>query len=272
MALPRFLVADVPERGFVPLDEAESNHAARVLRVQPGEDAMAFDGKGWEGYGSIDSVHRKTVTLNIQQRRFAPRDHDDRMWMAIALPKGDRQRSVIERMVELGVDRLIPLHSHRSVARCDADAIERLERYGIEACKQCQRNRKMRIEPAMEWQAFLDWLPMQSSTDCWLLHPDPSASDARAFLTKSLAMPTPSMRWMFAIGPEGGFTDAEVADAKAAGCKVLSLGERILRVETAVASAAFLGQLALTGTPDMGVAAASSTSLQKESNTPGANV
>ncbi|MFN7731140.1 MAG: RsmE family RNA methyltransferase [Pirellula sp.] len=269
MALPRFLVDDVPERGFVSLDEAESNHAARVLRVQPGEDVIAFDGKGWEGYGSIDSVQRKTVTLNIQQRRFAPRDHDDRLWMAIALPKGDRQRSVIERMVELGVDRLIPLHSHRSVARCDADAIERLDRYGIEACKQCQRNRRMRIEPAMDWNAFMDWLPAQSSTECWLLHPDPTAIDAQAFLATSTALPTQSMRWLFTIGPEGGFTDAETSNARTAGCRVLSLGERILRVETAVASAAFLGHLALARMQSMAGAAASGMPLQEESASSG---
>ncbi len=250
------------------LDEAESNHAARVLRVRPGEDVIAFDGKGWEGYGSIDSVQRKTVTLNIQQRRFAPRDHDDRLWMAIALPKGDRQRSVIERMVELGVDRLIPLHSHRSVARCDPDAIERLERYGIEACKQCQRNRRMRIEPAMDWNAFVNWLQAQSSTECWLLHPALAASDAQGLLARSTALPTHTMRWLFAIGPEGGFTDAEASEAQSAGCRVLSLGERILRVETAVASAALLGHLALTGTQAIGVAADSPTLRPEEPSSP----
>lgn len=271
MALPRFLVDDVPERGFVSLDEAESNHAARVLRVQPGDDVIAFDGKGWEGYGSVDSVQRKTVTLDIQQRRFAPRDHDDRLWMAIALPKGDRQRSVIERMVELGVDRLIPLHSHRSVARCDADAIERLDRYGIEACKQCHRNRRMRVEPAMEWNAFADWLRAQSMTECWLLHPDPAASDAQTLLARSAAMPTHTMRWLFAIGPEGGFTDAEASEAQAAGCRVLSLGERILRVETAVASAALLGHLALAGVQALGGAAGLRPTVQDAPAPPGAN-
>jgi 16S rRNA (uracil1498-N3)-methyltransferase len=257
MALPRFLIDDVPERGFVSLDEAESNHAARVLRVQPGDDVIAFDGKGWEGYGSVDSVQRKTVTLNLQHRRFAPRDHEDCLWMAIALPKGDRQRGVIERMVELGVDRLIPLHTHRSVARCDADAIERLDRYAIEACKQCQRNRRMRIEPAVEWSAFGGWLHAQPMAERWLLHPAPTASDAQTFLAKSLALPTHTMRWLFAIGPEGGFTDAEVTEARAADCQVLSLGERILRVETAVASAALLGHLALARVQTSAGAAAS---------------
>jgi 16S rRNA (uracil1498-N3)-methyltransferase len=177
------------------------------------------------------------------------------------MPKGDRQRNVIEKLIELGVDRLTPIDTERSVSKFDSSAIERLKRYGIEACKQSQRNRLMQIEPCCDWQ---DWLGrVQSDTRCesWILHPAGTLDlaltqriDAEGHLydsAKFLAERTPDSadgqeyRIVFAIGPEGGFTRTEVHKAIEAGFQVLDLGERILRVETAVGVAAVLGSLRL---------------------------
>ncbi|MEI8210854.1 MAG: RsmE family RNA methyltransferase [Planctomycetota bacterium] len=249
MSLPRFYVSEIPEAGSIRLDEAESNHAARVLRAAIGEDVLVFDGRGNEGFGTIESITKKTVSIDVQGRRFAPRDHDDRLWFAIALPKGDRQRSVVERSVELGVDRLIPLHSSRSVAKCDEDAVARLDRYGIEACKQCHRNRKMQIDAAIEFETLMQRLQSQPQIQSWVLHPDPDGVAIDSFVSTVLARVRHQQqtitKLLFLVGPEGGFTSEEIQMARAAHCSLLNLGERILRVETAVSTAAVLGEIAI---------------------------
>lgn len=257
MALPRFLVDSIDEATPVVLPEAESHHASRVLRMDAGDPCVVFDGAGHEAQGVIASVEKRAVTVACCGKRFAPRDHDNSLQFAIAMPKGDRQRNVIEKLVELGVDRLILLETHRSVSKFDADAVEKLRRYGMEACKQCQRNRLMEIEPSVRWE---QWVASQSR-NAWILHPkglmpenakDGFLFDTHGFLETACQ---PSCREdasasvgpiVFAVGPEGGFTDQEIEVALEHSLRVLDLGERILRVETAVALAATLGSLVLT--------------------------
>ncbi len=255
MALPRFLVDTIDEATPVVLPEAESHHASRVLRMGVGDPCIVFDGVGHEAQGVVATVEKRAVTVACSIKQFAPRDHGDRLHFAIAMPKGDRQRNVIEKLVELGVDRLILLETHRSVSKFDADAVEKLRRYGMEACKQCQRNRLMEIEQCIRWE---QWVANQSK-NAWVLHPkgllpeDSNVgllSDCRGFLevARGNAGVNASVQGepiVFAVGPEGGFTDQEIEIALAHSLRVLDLGERILRVETAVALAATLGSLAL---------------------------
>lgn len=260
MSLARFFINHIPDRGSVHLDESESHHAARVLRVQIGDDCLVFDGKGYEGFGTIESIHKREVTIAISGKRFAPRDHNGKLWFAIAMPKGDRQRSVIEKLVELGVDRLLPIDSQRSVAKLDDDSIAKLHRYNLEACKQCQRNRLMQIDPPMPLKSLLTHIDSMSLTDRWILHPGVDGLTLSDFLASHLAhrgtteqratSPDPGAferpkGILFAIGPEGGFTTEEIEQSALHGFKRLHLGDRILRVETAVASAATLGSAVL---------------------------
>lgn len=249
MGLHRFYV-DRLATGEIELDEAESSHASRVLRLQSGDDILLFDGEGTEGFGTIRSIDRRSVVVNVTSTRFAPRDHDGRLTLAVAMPKGDRQRSVIEKMVELGVDHLIPIETERSVAKVDGDAAARLSRYGIEACKQSGRNRLLRIEPTVPWGEFI-LSPSWKSYVRWILHPCAGALRAENLLfgpsvfDKGLKTP-----FLFAIGPEGGFTDDEVQVAEESAFRTLDLGDRILRVETAVAFVSVLGHLMTVTHPD----------------------
>ncbi len=262
MALARFYVSDIPSQGVLWLDEAESRHAAKALRVQIGDDVLVFDGRGYEGFGTVSEIAKRSVAIEISGKRFLPRDHEGRLWVAIAMPKGDRQKSVIEKLVELGVDALVPIETERSVAKLDASGIARLERYGIEAAKQCQRNRVMQILPSVP---FKHWIADDTSvdnssgnTERWLVHPDPHAVTMLEFIRQTdhsqratgIApgiIDEETIRLQFAIGPEGGFTSQEVVSAVDAGFRVLGLGDRILRVETAVAAVGVLGSLRWTG-------------------------
>jgi 16S rRNA (uracil1498-N3)-methyltransferase len=257
MALPRFLVDRLDSHGSVQLGEAESHHGAKVLRLGVGDPCVVFDGDGHEALGTVESVDRKSMHVCYQARIFAPRDHAGRLHFAIAMPKGDRQRNVIEKLVELGVDRLTPLDTARSVSKFDQGALDRLERYSVEASKQSHRNRLMQIDACCSWTDWLESLSSQSSQSTWVLHPAKSQSmipvnreqDAGKQIASEKIFSSENFTkenlgagpLAFAIGPEGGFTGQEIAQAVERGVRVLDLGERILRVETAVSVAAVLG-------------------------------
>ena len=110
---------------------------------------MLFDGLGNEAQATIHSIDKRNVFATIDSHAFAPRDHSDRLHFAISIPKGDRQRNTIEKLVELGADSLCPLVTTRSVAIVNEANIDRLDRYVVEACKQCGRNRLMNIRPTL---------------------------------------------------------------------------------------------------------------------------
>jgi 16S rRNA (uracil1498-N3)-methyltransferase len=244
MSLPRFLIPDLAKSGIVAFPDAEAHHASRVLRCKAGESVVLFDGIGNEALAVLKEIDKRSVQADIVEWKFAPRDHLNRLHFAVALPKGDRQRSTIEKLVELGVDSLTPLETERSVAVVDDSNTDRLERYVVEACKQCGRNRLMRVEPSVSIKQLLCRLDAVSA---WILHPEsdsiPSYSIRQA---NHLALETPPASLYYLVGPEGGFTTAEVAMAHEGGVRVLSLGDRIQRVETAVSTAAVLGHCWLT--------------------------
>jgi 16S rRNA (uracil1498-N3)-methyltransferase len=253
MRAPRFLVPDVPDFGSVTLPEPESHHATKVLRLKLGESVELFDGVGNIGNGVIVELGRRDVTIQVSEKRFAPNDHFGKLTLAVALPKGDRQRGTIEKLTELGADRLIPLETAFSVAEVNDRNAGRLDRYAVEACKQSRRNRLVQIDESMNMKSFCREIRavLPSGIRTWVLHPpdnklslDSVPNLSAQFLTSPLA------GVIFAIGPEGGFSDSEIASMIEAGAGLLSLGDRILRVETAVAVACTLGTLWVGQSPE----------------------
>ncbi|MFY8202515.1 MAG: RsmE family RNA methyltransferase [Pirellula staleyi] len=239
MSTHRFLVCNLPNAGTVELPENEAHHASRVLRCSVQDAIVLFDGKGNEAQATIRSIDKRGVSASIDSTHFAPRDHNDRLHFAVALPKGDRQRSTIEKLVELGVDSLSPLETARSVAVVNESNSERLERYVVEACKQCRRNRLMSIHPTISVQRIVS---LSNDTNIWILHPE--SIDQKSYSISQAnehACELKVKRLLFLVGPEGGFTDEEVRLAISQGARLLSFGERIQRVETAVSTAAVLG-------------------------------
>ena len=145
--------------------------------------------------------------------------------VGVSLPKGDRQKWLVEKLTELGVTTLVPLVTERGVAQPTASALDRLRRSVIEAAKQCGRNRLMKIAEPQAWTEYLSQ--------------HPSGNQSRRLVAHFGGLPlssidfTQAIETHLAIGPEGGFTDDEIAAATAAGWQIVDLGPRILRVETA---------------------------------------
>jgi 16S rRNA (uracil1498-N3)-methyltransferase len=214
------------EGSHVALGGSEAHHLLHVLRVAPGMPIVLFDGSGAEFDAEVAACQRSSVELIILGRREVSRELPFTLALGIALPKGDRQRWIVEKAVELGVARLVPLITERS----EKQGGEKLQRYVIEASKQCGRNRLMEIAEPQRWA---DWVSQSSNATngdrrAWVAHPT-----GRPMTPIDLQRSLPTL---LAIGPEGGLTEREVADATAAGWEILGLGPRILRIETAAIS------------------------------------
>ena len=218
----------------------EAHHAAHVMRVKPGKRLILFDGNNHEAEAIVDSVTRKEVVCTIESFREVDREATRMMIVAVALPKGDRARSVIEKSVELGAWGLIPLVCRRSVALPGQGLINRLQRYVIDASKQCGRNRLMQLGAMQTWDELMradisSLFPAGAidPTDPWCrLIAHPGGSPFSHFRAD---------RAVFAVGPEGGFDDDEVQQAVEANWESVALGPRILRVETAVGAMLAIG-------------------------------
>lgn len=208
----------------------EGHHLATVMRGRIGDEVLLFDGRGRELVARITSVRKGTVELDVVAERELSRELPWPVTLAVALPKGERQKWLVEKATELGVHRLVPLRTERSVAQAGAEAVARLRRVVIEASKQCGRNQLMEVDEARPCIEFFQAAMGMGRRVLADPHGRPLA-EAAMFASEPVCC---------AIGPEGGFTEAERAAALASGWEAVGLGARILRVETAaIALAAY---------------------------------
>jgi 16S rRNA (uracil1498-N3)-methyltransferase len=223
--IERPILADMSDRfyvncpltpGPIEIEGPEARHLATVMRARPGDAVCLFNGDGAEYPAVVTDVSRKTVVLDVTDCRTINRELNFRLEVASAVPKGDRGDFLVEKLTELGVTRFVPLRTRRSVVH---PRVERLERTVIEASKQCGRNRLMQIAPPVDWDDHCrNQLPPALRL---IAHPGGSA------------WPKMGGDVRIAVGPEGGFTDEEMATAEVVGWQTIGLGPRILRVETA---------------------------------------
>ena len=225
----RFFTAGPLAPGEFVLTGPDAHHLASVRRFAPGDRVTLFNGDGREYPAEVLAADRKHVSLNVMAAVEVDRELGFELVVASAVPKGDRADYLVEKLTELGTTRFVPLLTARSVVV--PKSVDKFERAVIEASKQCGRNRLMRVGPPEKWDAFA------RRTD---LPP------AKLLLHTADAEPLPPLNRsggvVFAVGPEGGFSLDEVAAGLAAGWRALSLGPRILRVETAAAAAVVWAQ------------------------------
>jgi 16S rRNA (uracil1498-N3)-methyltransferase len=255
--------SDVPiSEGSALLAGSEAHHLIHVMRAKPGDRVVLFDGSGAEYAAQVQQIERSRVQLAVLSRREVDRELPLELTLGVALPKGDRQRWLVEKAVELGVGRIVPLTTLRSVTQPAKPTLKRLRRTVIEASKQCGRNRLMEIAEARAWA---DYVADAADAPCRLLaqpcgHPMGTGwvagvdrAPKRSFGRRCEALvaePPACHLWgrpaadhqppgdlpgrvFLAVGPDGGFTDEEVSLAVAAGWQTIDLGPRILRTETA---------------------------------------
>ena len=234
--------ADVGDR--VPLSEAEHHHLGAVLRLRDGDPVEISDGAGRLAAGELAGASVALTSAVVWHPAPAPL-----LRVAHALPKGRKLDEAVRACVELGMDALVPVTAERSVRRPEggrADkAVRRWASVARAACEQSRRVHRPTIEPVTGVE---DLRPR----GVWLLaHPE-----ARTSLPE--ALPTPmdgtngdaSDAVTVAVGPEGGWTDAEVSSLTARGARAVHLGPSVLRTEHAAAAAlAVMGALTGRWTP-----------------------
>lgn len=236
MADRYFVEHPIADASRIELDGDEGQHLAKVMRAQVDDIVTLFDGSGDEYEGRVAVVRKGSVTLDIVRRETVNRELDREIVIAVALPKGDRQKWLIEKLVELGVARVIPLTTTRGVAQPVEQALARLRRQVIEASKQCGRNRLLEIaEPKSLPELTAD----AAEAHRWFAHPGEGSVPISKVISQTAGRSLPHV---IAIGPEGGFTDEEVAWLLQNQWQGVSLGRSILRIETAaIAVAAAVG-------------------------------
>lgn len=241
MTEPLFYLNTLPETGAVlTLTGDEARHAAGARRLAVGDMLWLFDGRGTMARARMQTIGQRGHTLEavLEERHVEP-PPAPAIHLACAIPKGDRMTVLLDMATQLGMTRFTPLLCTRSVVKPGAGSADRWRRICLEACKQSRRPYLPEIrEPATLARIVAD------SGSLWLAHP--SGENA----AQALPRHTASLKSMTVlIGPEGGFTEEEVAQATAQGAKLVALGPGILRIETA--AVALLAMLRLyAGTPN----------------------
>lgn len=212
----------------VTVEGDEAHHLARVMRAKVGQRIKLFNGQGSEFVAEIREVARKSTLVRIVEQITTDRELDFQLTVGSALPKGDRQKFLLEKLVELGVTNFVPLQTERSVVKPSEAVCQRLRKAVIEASKQCGRNRLMEVSVGCRWQDYLK-MKFCEPTARLIAHPYvtatlPAVPDFEQQSRKSVAL---------AIGSEGGFSEHELQQAEEERWCPVSLGPRILRIETA---------------------------------------
>lgn len=244
MRIPRiFTDQDLAEGREVLLEAGAARHLMSVLRLKPGDALILFNGRGGEYSARLSTPKGKQVRIQLEHYLEGPPPSPLGITLAAALCKGERMDWVIQKAVELGVQRICPLFSQRSEVKLKAERAERKLRHwqaiAQSACEQSGQNLIPRIAAPRSLETVLAE-PELAASPCKLIL-DPRAEQSLASLIRNWPEKNPESVLLLS-GPEGGFCDAEIDLASAQGIAPISLGPRVLRTETAPLAACALLQ------------------------------
>ena len=235
MSSPRFFCPVPLSVGSrVMLPENAARHACRVLRLHVDDELVLFDGAGGEYACRISTVERERVTVVVLEWRDLECEAPLAITLVQALQAGEKMDTTVQKAVELGVARIVPVASRRSVVRLEGErAKRRVEHWRsvvASACEQCGRNTLPEV-------AMLDvlerWLGRSATKGVLRLMLDPRAGQPLS----SMVPPAPGGQVELLIGAEGGLAPEEIKLAELAGFVPIRLGPRVVRTETAGMSA-----------------------------------
>jgi 16S rRNA (uracil1498-N3)-methyltransferase len=233
-----FIHPSTVQDGTAVISGTEANHIKNVLRLKPGGSVCLCDGQGREYHGKISGFSSEGVCVSGLSFLDSSPDPPVEITIAQGFLKDKKMDNLVRPLSELGVSRWVPFMAERSVARPDPgrlqERVQRWEMIARESLKQCRRTRLLEIYPALSFEEALD---MGKGHDVKFIFWE-GASDARISSRSSY-----SGNSIFAfLGPEGGFSEQEVALAGSAGFSPAGLGPRILRSETAAVAVSALLQ------------------------------
>lgn len=229
--LRRFFVEGLAQAGSrLVLRGEEAHHLLNVIRVRIGEDVHLLDGSGMVARARLAEARRGEAGLDVLSIEELDTEPTRRMTLLCALPRASRMDTLVEKCCELGLARLSPVVTARSVVDPlgrQENHLVRWRRITIEAAKQCGRTRLMEVTPALPFDA--EALSCEPGAARLVASPGPESESIRDVAARI----PPGQAVVALIGPEGGLTSEEIELARKAGYTPVSLGKRILRVETA---------------------------------------
>ncbi len=231
MRIPRiYHPSPIQQLGTLPLSDDAANHIGKVLRMQPEQSVILFDGSNAEFPAIIREVGKKHLLVEVQERIAKNIESPLNLHLGQVISRGDKMEFTIQKSVELGVNTITPLLSERCGVKLDAKRFEKKlhqwQKIAIAACEQCGRNTIPVIRPVMELEA---WCAEPSEALKLNLHPRASYSIN--------TLPESVNRVRLLIGPEGGLSEPEIAMTEQYQFVETLLGPRVLRTETAALTA-----------------------------------
>lgn len=224
--MPRFYIeTDLTVDVNVQLTETVFHHWVKVLRAQVADKATLFNGQGGEYDAELIEVSKKSATVKITAFNPDNRTPAFSALLGQVMSKGDRMDYAIQKAVELGVSDIQLLTSERCEMRLkydrDQKKIDHWQGIAIAACEQCGMNIVPQIRTP---QPLQEWLKSDLPESRLVLAPNKENHDPLENMSNNLVL---------LIGPEGGLSEQEIADANAYGFKNWCIGDRVLRTETA---------------------------------------
>lgn len=208
----------------------------QVLRMQPGHALTLFNGQGGEFSAEVQHMGRSDVRVVVGAHRDVECEAAVQVHLAVGMPANERMDWLVEKATELGVQRITPLMTERSVVRLTGERAEKKQAHwqavAASASEQCGRNRVPLIDAPQRLEVWLACQTKSADVAHGVLSLHPSTQP----LT-SLCESRAASAWVLLNGPEGGLTEAEDAAARNQGFDALSLGPRVLRAETAALAA-----------------------------------
>ncbi|WP_041646862.1 16S rRNA (uracil(1498)-N(3))-methyltransferase [Aromatoleum aromaticum] len=220
-----FFPCPLPDSGEIELPDALAHHALRVLRLRDGDPLVLFDGRGGELAARLQVRGRDALAVRDEYHALE-RESPLSLVLVQALASGEKMDWIVQKAVELGTSALVPLQAERCVLKLSGERahkrVAHWRQVAISACEQSGRNRVPEIEPITGLREYLASAAVGSRL---VLTPVEGRRLA------SLARPDAALHLL--VGPEGGWSDEELAMCRAAGCVPVGLGPRVLRTETA---------------------------------------
>lgn len=229
--MPAFYLEGPAQVGaVVSLPKDEAKHALKVLRMTVGEVLCALDGQGGRFAAVLENVHGDAAEVRITEQ-LPSNEPDVKVTLYQGLPKADKLDFIVQKLTELGANCVVPVKMEHCVVKSDAKdgkkRQERLQRIACEAVKQCRRAREPEVTEPMTWKQCFARMEKHDL----VLVPWENAEGYN--MKKAFAEHPEAKNIGIVVGPEGGMSAAEVQALTEQGAKIVTLGPRILRTETA---------------------------------------
>ncbi|MCZ8518702.1 MULTISPECIES: 16S rRNA (uracil(1498)-N(3))-methyltransferase [Paenibacillus] len=216
----------------------DAHHLIKVMRARPGDECIVSDGVSREALVRLHTLEGGLVTAEVAEELPMESEPRVEVWVAQSLPKGDKMELVIQKGTEIGASRFIPFTSERTVVQLDGKKegkrTERWQKIAKEAAEQAHRNRIPSVEGVRTWKSVME---LAREADAALFCYEKQGEQALRSVIRGVLSGRKAdegrAKLLLIVGPEGGFSEREAAEAELAGCRPVALGRRILRTETA---------------------------------------